>query len=271
LPNRTGLPDRLKSGIEALSGLSMNDVRVHRNSPRPGKLGALAYARGSEIHLGPGQEQHLGHEAWHIVQQKQGRVRRTGMAAGGVPLNDEASLEAESDRMGARAATHMPVPLQRALASTSAPASAPAPASAGTVQLSRGSQQAKEELRKAMGKAGSRVLKQPNAKPHTKSGTGSSGTDHQARNAMVINKAKQDTRKALNDPTMFSASRMRSDDVGAVKDKAAESNRAEKAEMKARSVDDEIREVNGLGPHEKITSEHRKVYQDVQDATAGSI
>jgi len=31
LPNHTGLPDVLKTGVEALSGLSMDDVRVHYN------------------------------------------------------------------------------------------------------------------------------------------------------------------------------------------------------------------------------------------------
>ncbi|HEX8533164.1 MAG TPA: DUF4157 domain-containing protein [Allosphingosinicella sp.] len=100
LPNRTGLPDGLKSGIEALSGLSMNDVRVHRNSPHPGKLGALAYARGTDIHLGPGQERHLPHEAWHVVQQKQGRVRATSRF-GGTPVNEHEGLEREADGMGA--------------------------------------------------------------------------------------------------------------------------------------------------------------------------
>jgi len=48
----------------------------------PAKLGALAYARGSDIHLGPGQEQHLAHEAWHVVQQKQGRVAATAQLKG---------------------------------------------------------------------------------------------------------------------------------------------------------------------------------------------
>ena len=33
--NNTGLPDRLKSGIEQLSGYSMDDVKVHYNSPKP--------------------------------------------------------------------------------------------------------------------------------------------------------------------------------------------------------------------------------------------
>src|SRR3954471_15784016 len=31
--NTTGLPDQLKSGVETLSRLSMDDVRVHYNSP----------------------------------------------------------------------------------------------------------------------------------------------------------------------------------------------------------------------------------------------
>jgi hypothetical protein len=102
-PNRTGLPDRLKAGVEALSGLSMDDVRVHRSSPEPAKLGALAYARGSDIHLAAGQEQHLPHEAWHVVQQKQGRVLPTMQMKAGIAVNDDAGLEREADRMGARA------------------------------------------------------------------------------------------------------------------------------------------------------------------------
>jgi hypothetical protein len=28
--------------------------------------------RVADIHIGPGQEKHLAHEAWHTVQQKQG-------------------------------------------------------------------------------------------------------------------------------------------------------------------------------------------------------
>lgn len=68
------LPEPLRSGAEALGGFSLADVKVHRNSPEPAKLGALAFARGHDIHLGPGQERHLPHEAWHVVQQKQGRA-----------------------------------------------------------------------------------------------------------------------------------------------------------------------------------------------------
>lgn len=101
--NRTGLPDDLKQGVEALSGLSMDDVRVHYNSARPAQLQALAYAQGREIHLGAGQEHHLPHEAWHIVQQAQGRVRPTLQMKSGVAVNDDAALEREADVMGMRA------------------------------------------------------------------------------------------------------------------------------------------------------------------------
>jgi hypothetical protein len=101
--NRTGLPANLKSGIESLSGLSMDHVQVHRNSSRPAQLNAHAFAQGSDIHLAPGQDRHLPHEAWHVVQQAQGRVKPTMQLKGGVPVNDDAGLEREADVMGARA------------------------------------------------------------------------------------------------------------------------------------------------------------------------
>ena len=100
--NRTGMPDGLKSGIESLSGTDMSDVRVHRNSSQPAQLNALAYAQGNDIHLGPGQEAHLPHEAWHVVQQREGRVQPT-MQMQGVDINDDVGLEAEADRMGDKA------------------------------------------------------------------------------------------------------------------------------------------------------------------------
>ncbi len=99
----TGLPDQLKAGIETLSGHAMDDVTVHYNSGKPAQLNALAYAQGSHIYLGSGQESHLPHEAWHVAQQKQGRVRPT-LQANGVAINDDQTLEKEADVMGARAA-----------------------------------------------------------------------------------------------------------------------------------------------------------------------
>jgi len=103
-PNNTGLPDNLKTGIESLSGMSMDSVRVHYNSSQPAQLNALAYAQGTDIHVAPGQEQHLPHEAWHVVQQAQGRVQPTLQMAEGTPINDDRGLEQEADIMGAKAA-----------------------------------------------------------------------------------------------------------------------------------------------------------------------
>lgn len=105
MPNNTGMPDQLKSGIETLSGMSMDHVKVHYNSSKPAQLNAHAYAQGSDIHMAPGQEQHLPHEAWHVVQQMQGRVRPTMQMKGDVPVNDDVGLEREADVMGASAIT----------------------------------------------------------------------------------------------------------------------------------------------------------------------
>jgi hypothetical protein len=131
LPNRTGLPDALKSGIEALSGLSLADVRVHYDSPGPAQLQALAYTQGAAIHVAPGEERHLPHEAWHVVQQKQGRVSPTGTLRG-TAINDDEVLESEADAMGARA-----------LASRVEPA---VPEPAGQVPLQRGTVQRQRKM-----------------------------------------------------------------------------------------------------------------------------
>jgi hypothetical protein len=100
--NKTGLPDNLKSGVENLSGISMDDVRVHYNSDKPAQLHALAYTQGTDIHVAAGQESHLPHEAWHVVQQMEGRVM-PAMRINGAEINDDASLEHEADINGKRA------------------------------------------------------------------------------------------------------------------------------------------------------------------------
>jgi hypothetical protein len=98
-----GLPSQLKAGIESLSGMNMGHVKVHYNSSQPAQLNAHAYAQGSDIHVAPGQEQHLPHEAWHVVQQAQGRVQATAQMKTGVAINDDKGLEHEADVMGAKA------------------------------------------------------------------------------------------------------------------------------------------------------------------------
>lgn len=101
-PNNTGLPDNLKAGVESLSGFSLDDVKVHYNSSQPATVQALAYTQGTDIHVAPGQEQHLPHEAWHVAQQMAGRVDPTTEVAG-MPVNDNVGLEHEADIMGAKA------------------------------------------------------------------------------------------------------------------------------------------------------------------------
>ena len=101
--NQTGLPDNLKAGIESLSGLSMDDVKVHYDSAKPARLNAHAYAQGTDIHVAPGQTKHVPHEAWHVVQQKQGRVKPTLQMKGKININDNAGLEKEADVWGEKA------------------------------------------------------------------------------------------------------------------------------------------------------------------------
>lgn len=128
--NRTGLPDSLKAGAEALAGIALDDVRVHYDSPRPEGLAARAFTQGTEIHLGAGEEHTLGHEVWHVVQQKQGRVQPTSRVAGH-PLNDDIALEAEADSISARLGAGPESAAARALAPDSAPAG---PSASGPVQ-----------------------------------------------------------------------------------------------------------------------------------------
>jgi hypothetical protein len=125
--NETGLPDDLKSGVESLSGVSLDGVRVHYGSSQPAQLNALAYAQGSDIHVAPGQERHLPHEAWHVVQQAEGRVPATGQLESGVAVNDDEGLEHEADAMGTKASVVAvpPQPAQRTSSASNATAAMP--------------------------------------------------------------------------------------------------------------------------------------------------
>ncbi|HAS44317.1 MAG TPA: hypothetical protein DCS93_27820 [Microscillaceae bacterium] len=97
----TSLPTQMKTNMEQMGGVDLSDVKVFPNSEKPAQLKAEAYAQGNEIHLSNGQ--HLGHEAWHVVQQKQGRVMPTIQANNGAQINADSALEKEADDMGAKA------------------------------------------------------------------------------------------------------------------------------------------------------------------------
>lgn len=141
--NNTGLPDQLKSGIENLSGMSMDHVKVHYNSAEPAQLNAHAYAQGSDIHVAPGQEKHLPHEAWHVVQQAQGRVKPTVQMKNDVPVNDDVSLESEADIMGEKA---MSASGTDAIAVSSAVLPAATAQLKSVIQLHKGENNYDEEL-----------------------------------------------------------------------------------------------------------------------------
>jgi hypothetical protein len=135
-PAAAPLPPDLSASVKRLSGVSVDDATVHYDSPQPATVDALAHAQGTHIHLAPQQEAHLEHETWHLVQQKQGRVKPTRDVAGR-PVNDDPRLEREAEAMGATL---------RAARTTMAPAPAPFapvapvtinPVAAGTAALQR--------------------------------------------------------------------------------------------------------------------------------------
>lgn len=59
---------------------------------------SLAYTQGTEIHVAPGQEKHLPHEVWHVVQQQEGRVKPT-IQIQNANINDDENLEREADKV----------------------------------------------------------------------------------------------------------------------------------------------------------------------------
>ena len=103
------LPSEVRTKMETAFGADFSDVRVHIGH-EVSSLGAIAYTWGTNIHFAPGQynphtmqgQKLLGHELWHVLQQKQGRVRNP--FGGGVAVVQDHALEAEADRMGDRAA-----------------------------------------------------------------------------------------------------------------------------------------------------------------------
>ena len=160
--NKTGLPDKLKAGIETLSGLAMDDVNVHRNSSKPAQLRALAYTQGTDIHLGPGQERHLPHEAWHVVQQRQGRVRPT-FETQGVTVNDDASLEREADVMGQAALRqrHSEGPVAGQPPAAGPQRDAPSPVQTQVVQRINGGGEQELSKRKSPTRKGKKAARKP--------------------------------------------------------------------------------------------------------------
>ncbi len=108
-----GMPKVLVQGFLNSTGHDLSHVKVRYNSEKPKQVQALAYAQGDEIHLGPGQEGHLPHEAGHIVQQMEGKVEATKHVAG-QPVNADPALETAASQLGAAALAAAKAPRQPA-------------------------------------------------------------------------------------------------------------------------------------------------------------
>jgi hypothetical protein len=112
------LPTEVRAKMENALGGDFSDVRVHIGH-EASSLGAIAYTWGTNIHFAPGQynphtiqgQKLLGHELWHVLQQKSGRVKNP--FGGGVAVVQDHALEAEADRMGIKAAMSTVAPGRR--------------------------------------------------------------------------------------------------------------------------------------------------------------
>ncbi|SFH00946.1 protein of unknown function [Duganella sp. CF458] len=125
------IPEALRQKMESFFRTDFSAVRIHVGSHAQ-SIGAHAFTTGSDIYFAHGQyapdtprgQQLLGHELAHVVQQRAGRVQAP-VGAGTVIVNQPA-LEAEADRLGARAATFVPAPqMNAALPFRTAQATAP--------------------------------------------------------------------------------------------------------------------------------------------------
>jgi hypothetical protein len=116
------LPDGVRQKMEAFFKTDFSNVRIFQGTQAQ-SIGAHAFTMGSDIYFAPGQyspdtprgQQLLGHELAHVIQQRQGRVRAP-QGKGTMVVNDH-GLEAEADRLGARAAAFR-APVQAKQAAT---------------------------------------------------------------------------------------------------------------------------------------------------------
>ncbi|NJO03747.1 MAG: DUF4157 domain-containing protein [Bacteroidia bacterium] len=100
------LPQDLQANAENVLQEDLSDVKV-TESEKASDVGALAYTQGDQLVFAPGQfqpdtqkgQELIGHELAHVKQQRQGRVQPTTQAKG-LPVNDDAGLEKEANRVG---------------------------------------------------------------------------------------------------------------------------------------------------------------------------
>jgi hypothetical protein len=90
------LPPTVKHHLEARFGADLKDVKVYENHAAT-LLGAKALTSGNDIFLAPGAfnvsaegQRLLGHEAAHVIQQRQGVVNEVVQAA----IDDNSAADA---------------------------------------------------------------------------------------------------------------------------------------------------------------------------------
>lgn len=106
------LPALVRQKMESFFNTGFADVRVHVGT-HASSIGALAFTHGSNLYFAPGQYDPtnaqglrlLGHELTHVVQQRAGRVRNP--FGSGIAVVQDRMLEAEADRLGAKAVMHV--------------------------------------------------------------------------------------------------------------------------------------------------------------------
>lgn len=105
------IPHEVMAKMESTMHADFSNVNIKTNSKAAKDAGALAFTQGENIEFAAGQfnpnsqqgQELLGHELAHVVQQRQGRVQPT-TSVNGMPVNDDSELEAEADKLGAKAA-----------------------------------------------------------------------------------------------------------------------------------------------------------------------
>jgi len=127
LPISTGkpMPEAVQQKMEAAFGTGFSDVRIHEGA-QAAAINAIAYTQANHIHFQPGEynptspkgQALLGHELAHVLQQRQGRVKRT-MQAEGLPINDENALEQEAELAAQRVTQNQAIGSSHAQPATS--------------------------------------------------------------------------------------------------------------------------------------------------------
>lgn len=109
-PKEGNLPDPVQAKMEKAFNADFSDVKVHEHSASAKSFGAIAYTQGNEIHFASGYNPHssqdqeyLGHELSHVLQQRAGAVQGTHVE-NGHEVSDDASLESQAHEEGRKAA-----------------------------------------------------------------------------------------------------------------------------------------------------------------------